>query len=173
VKQFLGLDIGGANIKTADGQGHANSLPFPLWRYPSDLTATLREVIAKVPRDVIVVATTTGELADCFATKDEGIRTIVDALCKAAEPRRVLWYTLDGAFVPSRVAMQHSRKVAAANWHALVRFAASCVHAKTSLLIDVGSTTTDIIPSVDGLPAMRGLSDPQRLSTGELVYSGV
>jgi probable H4MPT-linked C1 transfer pathway protein len=41
------------------------------------------------------------------------------------------------------------------------------------LLIDMGSTTTDIIPVVAGCPVPRGLSDGARLATGELVYSGL
>jgi hypothetical protein len=41
------------------------------------------------------------------------------------------------------------------------------------LLIDVGSTTTDIIPLVSRRVAVRGISDTERLVAGELVYSGV
>ena len=41
------------------------------------------------------------------------------------------------------------------------------------LLIDVGSTTTDVIPLVDAWPAAQGLTDPQRLLSGELIYTGV
>ncbi len=173
MNQFLGIDIGGANIKTANGQGHAASLPFSLWQCPDDLPEALRGVLVETPLDATVVATMTGELADCFTTKDEGVRSIVGALQQAADARRVLWYTLDGAFVASRDVMQQTRKVAAANWHALARFAANCAGAENCVLIDIGSTTTDIIPIIGGFPATRGLSDPQRLSTGELVYTGV
>jgi probable H4MPT-linked C1 transfer pathway protein len=42
-----------------------------------------------------------------------------------------------------------------------------------SLLIDVGSTTSDIIPIEDGVPVPLGRTDLERLSTGELVYLGV
>src|SRR5439155_1691987 len=40
------------------------------------------------------------------------------------------------------------------------------------LLVDVGSTTTDIIPIQGGAPMARGRTDIERLQTGELVYSG-
>jgi probable H4MPT-linked C1 transfer pathway protein len=40
-------------------------------------------------------------------------------------------------------------------------------------LIDVGSTTTDLIPLADGRVAVRGRTDTERLQTGELVYAGV
>jgi probable H4MPT-linked C1 transfer pathway protein len=40
-------------------------------------------------------------------------------------------------------------------------------------LIDVGSTTTDIIPLAGGQVAASGVTDTQRLLSGELVYAGV
>jgi len=45
--------------------------------------------------------------------------------------------------------------------------------ATSALLIDIGTTTTDIIPLIDGRPVARGLTDVGRLQTGELSYSGV
>ena len=41
------------------------------------------------------------------------------------------------------------------------------------MLIDIGSTTTDLIPLVDGLPMPTGRTDIERLQSGELVYCGV
>jgi probable H4MPT-linked C1 transfer pathway protein len=41
------------------------------------------------------------------------------------------------------------------------------------LLIDIGSTTADIIPLLDGRPVPHGRTDPERLRSGELVYTGV
>jgi probable H4MPT-linked C1 transfer pathway protein len=41
------------------------------------------------------------------------------------------------------------------------------------LLIDIGSTTTDIIPIFDGQPVVRGVTDTSRLLSGELVYTGI
>jgi probable H4MPT-linked C1 transfer pathway protein len=62
---------------------------------------------------------------------------------------------------------------AAANWHARARFAARFCRAKSAVLIDIGSTTTDVIPLVHGRPRSRGITDTQRLSTRELVYTGI
>jgi probable H4MPT-linked C1 transfer pathway protein len=42
-----------------------------------------------------------------------------------------------------------------------------------ALLLDVGSTTSDVIPFRDGLPVHSGVADTQRLISGELVYTGV
>lgn len=41
-----------------------------------------------------------------------------------------------------------------------------------ALMIDVGSTTTDIIPITDGVPTPIGHCDAERLKTKELVYTG-
>jgi probable H4MPT-linked C1 transfer pathway protein len=43
----------------------------------------------------------------------------------------------------------------------------------TALFMDMGSTTTDIVPIVGGAAAARGYTDAQRLATGELVYTGL
>jgi uncharacterized hydantoinase/oxoprolinase family protein len=43
---------------------------------------------------------------------------------------------------------------------------------RSALMIDVGSTTTDIIPIADGRPTPLGLCDMQRLRSRELVYTG-
>src|SRR5207248_174454 len=64
-------------------------------------------------------------------------------------------------------------QVAAANWLALAHFVARLFPHETVLLIDTGSTTTDIVFLNHGVPEPRGLSDPERLASGELVYTGV
>jgi hypothetical protein len=63
--------------------------------------------------------------------------------------------------------------VAAANWHALATLTGREASHGTALLIDVGSTTTDIIPIAKGMPIAQGKTDPDRLRLGELVYTGV
>ena len=42
-----------------------------------------------------------------------------------------------------------------------------------ALLIDVGSTTADVVPIVAGRVAATGRNDLERLQAGELVYTGV
>jgi probable H4MPT-linked C1 transfer pathway protein len=79
-------------------------------------------------------------------------------------------FTTDGRFVTVDAAREDPIAVAAANWTAT-----ACVVAqryRTALLIDVGTTTTDIIPIVDGHVVTVGKTDPDRLASGELVYTG-
>jgi probable H4MPT-linked C1 transfer pathway protein len=170
---WLALDIGGANIKSANGCGYCAIEPFALWREPHRLSETLRKVVNTAPPCERIAVTMTGELADCFTTKTDGVLRILDAVEATAGGRDLRVYQLDGRLVSAHEARRAPLSVAAANWHALAAFAGRFVKDETALLIDIGSTTTDVIPLVDGVPRNRGNTDTQRLLCGELVYTGV
>ncbi len=170
---WLGLDIGGANLKAADGLGWARSVPFPLWREPSGLADALARLIEAAPAWQSLAVTMTGELCDCFRTKAEGVRHILAAVEQAAGGRKVFVYLVDGRLVAVERARETPRLAAASNWHALASFACRFIDGDAGLLVDVGSTTTDVVPLVDGTPRPAGLSDTDRLLAGELVYTGV
>ena len=72
----LGLDIGGANLKAANLDGWAKSVPFALWRDPNGLVSALQDLIAAAPPADQLAITMTGELCDCFQTNAEGVRHI-------------------------------------------------------------------------------------------------
>lgn len=170
---ILAFDIGGANLKAADGAGYAATRVFPLWQRPCELARALAEMLVAAPAAQHIVATMTGELADCFANKSEGVRAIVGGLMDAAAPRTIEIYLTDGSFVPPRAALEKPLMAAASNWHALAAFAGRFTAGGPGVLIDIGSTTADLIPIVDGRPATCGRTDPERLAAGELVYTGV
>lgn len=170
---WLAIDIGGANIKVADGRGFAASHPFALWRSPDALTHELRRIISESPSSDHLVATMTGELADCYETKEAGVLAILQSLHDAADGRHTRIYVNDGTMVTPVVAGRRYSHVAAANWHALARYCGRFMELGPALLLDVGSTTTDVIPFRDGLPIHLGLTDTQRLISGELVYTGI
>ena len=79
----------------------------------------------------------------------------------------------DGRLVDLAGAQADPLPAAAANWLALATFAGCFAPRGQALLIDVGSTTTDIVPLLDGKPVPRGRTDPERLRCGELAYTGV
>ena len=170
---WLALDIGGANIKAADGLEYCAIRPFALWREPARLAEVLRHVIASAPACGYIAATMTGELADCFDSKEEGVRHILQAILTAAEGKSVLVYQINGRLEPLESALRQPLLAAAANWHALARFAGRYAKSGTALLIDIGSTTTDVIPLVNGHTRTVGHSDTERLLSGELVYTGI
>jgi len=169
----LGLDIGGANLKAAHTSGRALIVPFPLWKNPDALPDALRRLIADMPRAEALAVTMTGELADCFESKRQGVHAILDAVAAIAGGTPVRVWRNDGAFVDVSAARTTPLQVASANWLALATFARRYAAKGPALLIDIGSTTTDIVPLLDGRPVPKARTDPERLRSSELVYTGV
>ena len=170
---WLGVDIGGANLKTADGMGYATEESFALWKSPARLHEALAEIFSIAPISDAVAVTMTGELADCYRTKGEGVAHILGQVEQAAGDRRLRVYRTAGDFVTAPDAVDQPHSVAAANWHALATWASRILPADDGLLIDIGSTTTDIIPITAGNVSVQGTTDTQRLASGELVYTGI
>jgi probable H4MPT-linked C1 transfer pathway protein len=169
----LGLDIGGANLKAAHSRGGARVQPFALWKDPSGLTDALRSLLQGWTPFAQLAVTMTGELCDCFETKRQGVSAILDAVTAAAKPMPVKVWRNDGRFVDVATARTTALQIAAANWLALAVLAGRHAPVGPALLLDIGSTTTDIVPLRDGKPVPRGRTDPERLRSNELVYTGV
>jgi probable H4MPT-linked C1 transfer pathway protein len=172
-RTVLGLDVGGANLKAAHTAGAARSAPFALWKDPAGLPAALRALIASMPPADALAVTMTGELCDCFESKRQGVSAILDAVEAAAGPTPVRVWRTDGRFVDPASARATPLLTAAGNWLALATLAGRYAPRGPALLIDVGSTTTDVVPLRDGRPAPQGRTDPERLRGEELVYVGV
>jgi probable H4MPT-linked C1 transfer pathway protein len=170
---WLALDIGGANLKMADGAGFAVATSFPLWLRPDQLGQALQEMFPGAPQAESLAVTMTGELADCFATKREGVEAILDAVEQAAAGRETSVYLVDGRLVAPPVARAEPLLAAASNWHVLAGFARRYCRSGFGLLLDIGSTTCDLIPLGPAGPTATGMTDPERLLAGELVYTGV
>ncbi len=174
--EILGWDVGGANIKLVriapDRRGVAtvDERAFPLWRDPAGLPSVLAAMAGGAATTSPMALTMTAELADCFATKREGVAAVIGAV-ERAFPASVLWvYSVDGRFLSPNDARLQPLAVAAANWMAGATLAAR--ENRDALFIDVGSTTTDVIPIVSGRVRAVGRTDPDRLRSGELVYTG-
>ena len=172
-RTIVGLDIGGANLKASNGLDRSLSRPFAVWRHPDQLAAALADLLAEFPRPGGIAVTMTAELADCYRTKEEGVARILDAVTEASEGQELFIWQTGGEFVTVDEALELTPLVAAANWHALATWAARSLTEGTGLLIDIGSTTADIIPLAPGIPLPNGRTDTERLLSGELVYSGV
>jgi (4-(4-[2-(gamma-L-glutamylamino)ethyl]phenoxymethyl)furan-2-yl)methanamine synthase len=170
---WLALDVGGANLKAAHSSGTARSLPFEVWKRPDDLAMMVASLGATFPAIDRVALTMTAELCDCYPTKKDGVLAVLDAVGDAFEGRPVVVWGVDGHFHEVGEVRERPLLAAAANWLALASVAARLVPKGSGLLIDVGSTTTDLIPLRDGHPVPRGRTDTDRLQTGELIYAGV
>ncbi len=172
-RRAIGLDIGGANLKAAHSEGMARLEPFELWKNPAGLGKALRSLLQRLPSHDLIVVTMTGELCDCFATKREGVFAILQAVEEVAGGTPVRIWQTDGRLVELDAARANPLLAASANWLALATFAGRFAPRGPAVLIDIGSTTTDIIPLQDCQPLPRGLTDSERLASGELIYTGV
>lgn len=146
-------------------------LPCPLWLGLDRLHTALAEVMERLGPAPFHTATMTGELADAFPTRIEGVAWIIDALVQATAPARLRFYNGNPDFLDPVEAAAKAESVASANWHATAALAARFVH--DALLVDVGSTTTDLVNIAGGDARPEGYNDCQRLACGELVYTGL
>ncbi len=173
----LGWDVGGAHLKVScfDAAGALRDVcqrPCALWRGVEHLHRAIDEVLTRqCPRSPVAHAVTmTGEMADLFPTREHGVRSLVDALEQHLGARRVDFYAADGGWLRGAAVRARPQLAASNNWHASARaLAARMDHA---LLVDMGSTTVDIVPVAAGRVLAQGHCDSDRLALGELVYTG-
>jgi probable H4MPT-linked C1 transfer pathway protein len=172
----VGWDIGGVNTKVAQvADGRVVSVlgrPYEIQREPGALGPLLENMLREVGGSAAMphAITMTAELSQMFRTKREGVRFVLDAVEAAFPTASLHVYTVDGAFLSPDDARTRPLSVAAANWAATAREVA--VHHRDALLVDIGSTTTDIVPISGGQLVATGRTDPERLATAELVYTG-
>jgi probable H4MPT-linked C1 transfer pathway protein len=175
----IGWDIGGVNTKVAHVAGgrivSVRGRPFELQRAPDALVSLLRDLASEVgspddPGALAHAVTMTAELSQMFRTKHDGVAFVLDALQAAFPFSEIRVFAVDGRFLAPAEARSAPLAVAAANWSATAHLVA--LDHPNALLIDTGTTTTDIIPISEGLVVSRGRTDPERLASGELVYTG-
>ena len=169
----LGWDVGGAHLKRAvfDAAGtllEVDLAPCALWRGLSELDDALAAFppLPGLPSAV----TMTGELVDLWPDRQAGVAALTAALAERLGPG-TRFYAGPRGFVGLSQAVDAAPFIASANWHATAAAVGHLV--PDAVLIDMGSTTTDIIPVRGGQVAARGFSDAERLVTRELVYTGL
>ncbi|MCS7311558.1 MAG: H4MPT-linked C1 transfer pathway protein [Acidobacteria bacterium] len=178
---IVGWDVGGVHTKAAALEYESGAVPdvrvvarpFEIWRAKDRLPDLLRKVLAELtdrPPQAMAL-TMTAELSDVFRTKREGVRFVLDSVGAAFPEIPVYVLSLAGEWVPRAEAYGRPLDFAADNWLATALYAADVY--RDALVLDVGSTTTDVIPVRDGQVAALGRTDLDRLLHGELVYTGV
>jgi probable H4MPT-linked C1 transfer pathway protein len=175
-EHVIGWDLGGAHLKAAvtDAGGRVvrvRQLPCPLWLGLDHLDRTMRQVLDEEPDAGWHSVTMTGELSDLFSNRARGVDMILSQVERHLPARRTLIFAGLEGFLSAHRARGKPELVASANWIASARVVA--VKIPDALFVDIGSTTTDIVPIRGGAPAMHGLNDRDRLACEELVYSGL
>ncbi|MDP3564974.1 MAG: hydantoinase/oxoprolinase family protein [Methanoregula sp.] len=156
---MIGIDVGGANLKVVNESGvHIHYCP--LWEH-APITSLLTQYVT-TPEDPAAVVMS-GELADSFSSKMQGISFIVDAVRAAFPDAR--FYGMDSEFHDGAVP-----QLAAANWLASAAYLRQ--EYPDAVLLDIGSTTADIIP-LARFETLTGLTDLLRLQKGYLLYTGM
>src|SRR5207244_2262262 len=150
----------------------ARAVPYEIQRDPAALAPLLTQLAGDLdarPADAHAV-TMTAELSQLFRTKREGVGFVLDAVAAAFPAACVRVWGVDARWRTPAEARREPMAVAAANWAATARLVGRLI--PDCLLVDVGSTTTDVIPIVGGAPATTSRTDLDRLREGELVYTG-
>jgi len=175
VSVVIGWDIGGAHLKAARvRRGRVEAVaqaPTPLWLGLDSLNAAFDALRAQLGRADSHVITMTGELCDVFRSRREGVAGLAAIAADRLAPAVPSLYAGRAGFVELGEAAPHAADIASANWHASAALVA--LKLRDALFIDIGSTTTDIIPIVAGRIAAVGYSDAERLAAGELIYTGM
>jgi len=184
---ILGLDIGGANTKAAlvkiQNEQILDSFSyieyFPFWEKTlNEIPKMLKRIVAniveknnyKLKEIEFISITITAELSDAFQTKKEGIITILAALSKVFDKKKMFFISNYNEFIDFERAKSEFSVIAAANWVStslfLGKFVPKCI------LIDAGSNTIDIITISNSVPVAIGKDDISRLMNHELIYTG-
>jgi len=173
-RNCIGWDVGGAHLKAVlmneDGQVQAARQVYcPLWRGLNELQIAIDSILQEFNANLHAV-TMTGELADIFADRRDGVMQIAETLA-AKLNGEVRYYAGRHGFVNKDAVKEHWQDIASMNWLASVQYTAS--KAFKALFVDIGSTTTDIAFIVNAIPTIRGFTDAKRMQCDESVYTGV
>ena len=177
----IGLDIGGANTKAAflrTENGYVKELRtvteyFPVWKTQAKLAAVISAIKERVTSSMKLDAvglTMTAELSDVYQTKREGVNHVLACVAQVFDDVPVFVLDTSASLRSMDDVRLEPLKVAAANWAATGWLVAQLV--KTCVIVDVGSTSTSIIPVVNGHNFVVGKTDLEKLMVGELAYTG-
>lgn len=170
-----GWDVGGAHVKLAYIDNNilcVQQWDCPLWKGINELVSVLQTALKNIPDSIECHhVTMTGELVDIFTSRDKGVKEIMRVVLEQVDSKQhVKFFSRDG-LVSHEHALLNTDSIASANWIASGR----CVAKKNDnvVFVDMGSTTTDVLSINDGVLNLNGLTDFERLRSGELVYTGV
>ncbi len=171
----IGWDIGGAHLKAARAENGrivaAMQIASPLRLGIASVSAAFAQARNTLGTPELHAVTMTGELADTFASRREGVEALAALAARELDAATLRLYAGRAGFIAAGEASRHVDDIASANWHASAAFVARV--RQTALFADMGSTTTDLVPVRDGRIVASGYTDAERLAAGELAYTGL
>jgi (4-(4-[2-(gamma-L-glutamylamino)ethyl]phenoxymethyl)furan-2-yl)methanamine synthase len=171
----IGWDMGGVHLKAARAEnGHivdAVAIASPLRTGLEPLEKAFAEAKVRMGGARRHVVTMTGELADTFSSHAEGVERLSQLAARELVGTPISLYAGPAGFISPEDVRGHIADIASANWHASASLVAR--RHEAALFVDMGSTTTDLVPVINGSVAARGYTDAERLAAGELVYTGL
>jgi probable H4MPT-linked C1 transfer pathway protein len=173
---IIGWDVGGAHLKGARLSPEGKvlqvvQLPCPLWQGLSHLEQAADRAMTVLGTAPVHAVTMTGEMVDLFPDRQTGVRQLIATLRGRIRDSRLLFYAGAAGLIPEAEAEGKAELLASANWRASAELVALRLNA--ALVVDIGSTTTDLIPVAGGRVIARGTDDTSRMIAGELVYRGI
>ena len=174
---YIGWDIGGAHLKMAsiDHTGAVNlvnQLATPMWKGLDSLETAMTIMRNQIAEDSVThTITMTAELVDIFKDRKSGVKELTKFLGSHFEKEDFQLYAGNSGLIKADDANSYIADIASANWHATASFVAQNIN--EGVLIDIGSTTTDIVPFASGQLLNTAYTDHERLRNYELVYTGI
>ncbi|MBU7024567.1 MAG: hypothetical protein HXS40_10420, partial [Theionarchaea archaeon] len=174
----MGIDIGGKNVKYTvlipeDGKYLVNSGIIPSMFMKMELEHILTQLLTHVPEDTSCVGVTMSFPVG-YRDFQEGVKEVVRMLVSCPESTPVMLVDFEGNLWSLRDSLsQDPVRFSASNFFGSA-FLASKV-CDNSIMMDTGSTSTDIICIKKGCPVLLGrdTSNLKRNSTGEMTWTGI
>lgn len=175
---IYGVDIGGFHVKITQLTRTNNNIKinsaFIPFRQREELTEILTSLTTE-PGLAVVTQTICGSRRH-FSSIKEGTHYVIDIVGKICGEGKVRYPGLPCHLYTAEEAKKDYLKVAARNWVATSYLASPYLDLfEHGLVIDCGTTSTDIIPVIDSCPITLEDNDQvyMRLRTNELLWSGL
>jgi len=150
---MIGWDLGGAHLKAArvGESGRVDCVvqrPCPLWQGMPHFFTALDQALEATGSASRHAVTMTGEMVDLFKTREEGVTTLVAAMRDRLPGAELRFFAGRDGWLDAEGVARSPARVASANWMASASLVAGRLD--EGLLVDVGSTTTDLVPVSGG-----------------------
>ena len=169
--EFLGIDIGGAHIKIVglDKQKKiilVKYIKFYFWKNKAKLFKFFDFINSISTPHTKIGITLTAELCDIFETRIDGFKKIYNE-CKRLKNKFFFYTSSKEVFTVK----SNTKKIISMNWHATGKFISK--NLSNAVIVDFGSTTTDIICIKNKIIKNLSFDDFSRLKNNELIYTGL